>query len=176
MSEEKKAPTVEKKAPPQKTEPQKIESQKIEAENSMVEEIKKFLGGDLIEAKVQRPKRIYLKVKPGAHRKAIQYMKDNWGLYHISTVSGLDLGDNLEVVFHLNAKNVVVNVRAEVPRNKPKIETITDLLPGSNLYEREVHDLFGIEFKGHPNLERLELPEDWPKGVYPLRKDWKAPD
>jgi NADH-quinone oxidoreductase subunit C len=176
MSEEEKAQTQEKKASPQKTEAPKIEPQKIKAETSMVEEIKKFLGEDLIEAKIQRPRRIYLKVKPGAHRKAIQYMKDNWGLYHISTISGLDLGDNLEVIFHLNARNVVVNVRAEVPRNKAKIETITDLLPGSNLYEREVHDLFGIEFKGHPNLERLELPEDWPKGVYPLRKDWKAPD
>nr|MDO8100225.1 NADH-quinone oxidoreductase subunit C [Candidatus Njordarchaeota archaeon] len=176
MSEEKKAQTEEKKAAPPRIEPPKVEPQKIQVENSMVEEIKKFLGEDLIEGKVQRPRRIYLKVKPGAHRKAIQYMKDNWGLYHISTISGLDLGNNLEVVFHLNARNIEVNLRAEIPRNKAKIDTITDLLPGSNLYEREVHDLFGIEFRGHPNLEKLELPEDWPKGVYPLRKDWKVPE
>jgi NADH:ubiquinone oxidoreductase subunit C len=156
MSEEKKAP-----------------SEKLELENSMVEEIKKFLGDDLLESKVQRARRVYLKVKLGAHRNAIKYMKDNWGLYHLSTISGADLGDNLEVIFHFNAKNVVVNLRAEVPRNKPKIETVTDLIPGSNLYEREVHDLFGIEFKGHPNLAKLELPEDWPEGEYPLRKDWK---
>jgi NADH:ubiquinone oxidoreductase subunit C len=176
MSEDTKSSTEEKKVPPPKVEPPKIEPQKIQTETSMVEEIKRFLGGDLIEGKVQRQRRIYLKVKPGAHRKAVQYMKDNWGLYHISTISGVDLGDNLEVVFHLNARNVVVNLRAEVPRNKAKIETISDLIPGSNLYEREVHDLFGIEFKGHPNLEKLELPEDWPKGVYPLRKDWKVPE
>jgi len=155
------------------TEEKKQPSEKLQLENSMVGEIKDFLGDDLVESKVQRARRIYLKVKPGANRKAVEYMKGNWGMYHVSTISGADLGENLEVIYHFNAKNVVVNLRAEVPRNKAKIETITDLIPGSNLYEREVHDMFGIDFKGHPNLVKLELPEDWPDGQYPLRKDWK---
>lgn len=155
------------------TDEKKTSSDKLQLENDMVGEIKNFLGDDLVEFKVQRARRVYLKVKPGAHRKAIKYMKDNWGMYHLSTISGADLGENLEVIYHFNAKNVAVNLRAEVPRNKGKIETITDLIPGSTLYEREVHDMFGIDFKGHPNLARLELPEDWPDGQYPLRKDWK---
>lgn len=155
------------------TEEKKAPSEKLQLENAMVGEIKDFLADDLVESKVQRARRVYLKVKPTAHRKAVAYMKDKWGMYHLSTISGADLGDNLEVIYHFNAKNVVVNLRAEVPRNKAKIETITDLIPGSNLYEREVHDLFGIEFKGHPNLAKLELPDDWPEGQYPLRKDWK---
>jgi NADH-quinone oxidoreductase subunit C len=163
----------EKKVAPQKTVTQPVPPQKIEAETAMVEELQKALGEDLIESEIPRARRIFVKVKPGAHKKAVQYMKDNWGLYHLSTITGVDLGDNLEVIFHFFAKNVAVNLRAEVPRNKPRIDTITDLIPGSNLYEREVHDLFGIEFKGHPNLEKLELSDDWPKGVYPLRKDWK---
>jgi NADH-quinone oxidoreductase subunit C len=158
------------------TEEKKTASEKLDTENGMVEELKKALGDDLIESKVQRARRIYVKVKPGAHRKAVQYMKDNWGLYHLTTMSGADLGENFEVIFHFFVKNVVVNLRAEVPRNKPKIETITDIIPGSTLYEREVHDMFGIDFKGHPNLARLELSDDWPEGVYPLRKDWKPPE
>jgi NADH:ubiquinone oxidoreductase subunit C len=151
-------------------------SEKLDTENSMVNELKTALGDDLVDSKVQRARRVYVKVKPGAHRKAIQYMKDNWGLYHLTTMSGADLGENFEVIFHFFVKDVVVNLRTEIPRNKPKIDTITDLIPGSTLYEREVHDMFGIDFKGHPNLAKLELPDDWPEGVYPLRKDWKPPE
>jgi NADH-quinone oxidoreductase subunit C len=51
---------------------------------------------------------------------------------------------------------------------------VVSLLPGAVLYEREVHDLLGVVFDGHPSLERLILPDDWPEGVYPLRKDYKV--
>jgi NADH-quinone oxidoreductase subunit C len=158
------------------TEEKKTASEKLDTENGMVDDLKKALGDDLLESKVQRARRIYVKVKAGSHRKAIQYMKDNWGLYHLTTISGADLGENFEVIFHFFVKNVVVNLRTEVPRSKPRLETITDIIPGSTLYEREVHDMFGIDFKGHPNLIRLELSDDWPEGVYPLRKDWKSPE
>jgi len=46
------------------------------------------------------------------------------------------------------------------------------LVPGAILYEREVHDLLGVVFDGHPDLSRLILPEDWPEDVYPLRKEY----
>ena len=158
------------------TEEKKTASEKLDTENSMIEELKKSLGDDFIEGKAQRAHRIYVKVKTGSHHKAIQFMKDNWGLYHLTTISGADLGENFEVIFHFFVKNMVVNLRTEVPRAKPRLDTITDIIPGSTLYEREVHDMFGIDFKGHPNLARLELSDDWPDGVYPLRKDWKSPE
>jgi len=59
-----------------------------------------------------------------------------------------------------------------VAKDKPILPTITDLIPGATLYEREVHDLLGITFKGHPDLSPLILPEGWPPDVYPLRKEW----
>jgi Ni,Fe-hydrogenase III component G len=158
------------------TEEKKPTSEKLVNENGMIDELKRTLGEDFVEGKVQRARRIYVKVKAGSHRKVIQYMKDNWGLYHLTTISGADLGENFEVIFHFFVKDVVVNLRAEVPRSKPRLDTITDIIPGSTLYEREVHDMFGIDFKGHPNLARLELSDDWPEGVYPLRKDWKSPE
>jgi NADH-quinone oxidoreductase subunit C len=63
-----------------------------------------------------------------------------------------------------------VRVRAIVEEADPAVESITSLWPAANFYEREVFDLFGIRFEGHPNLRRIMLPDDW-KG-HPLRKDY----
>jgi NADH:ubiquinone oxidoreductase subunit C len=58
-------------------------------------------------------------------------------------------------------------------RQDPAIPSAHDLLPPAGIYERQVHDLFGIRFEGHPDLRRLILNEDWPADEFPLRKDWK---
>jgi len=63
-----------------------------------------------------------------------------------------------------------IRVRAMVDEADPSVETITGIWAGANYFEREVFDLFGIRFEGHPNLRRILMPDDW-KG-YPLRKDY----
>ena len=63
-----------------------------------------------------------------------------------------------------------VRLRAMVDDADPSVQSITRIWPGANYYEREVFDLFGIRFDGHPNLRRILMPDDW-KG-YPLRKDY----
>ena len=63
-----------------------------------------------------------------------------------------------------------IRIRVGVPAAEPTLVTISDLFAGANFYEREVFDLFGIEFEGHPDLTRLLMPDDW-EG-YPLRKDY----
>ena len=59
---------------------------------------------------------------------------------------------------------------ATADRQKPELDSITDLYNGAELHENEIFDLFGIIFKGHPNLRRMFMPDDW-KG-FPLRKDY----
>jgi NADH-quinone oxidoreductase subunit C len=63
-----------------------------------------------------------------------------------------------------------VRLRVLVDGASPAIESITPLWPGANYYEREVFDLFGIRFEGHPNLRRILMPDDWVG--HPLRKDY----
>jgi len=147
----------------------------LKAEQELVEDVKKQLGDKIVDTKIQRAKRVYIRVKAGDHRDVIKYLKEKWDAYHVSTITGVDLGENIELLYHLFAYrgNVTVTVRTEVPKSDPKIQTIVDIIPGATLYEREVHDLLGVVFEGHPELERLILPDDWPEGVYPLRKEYK---
>ena len=64
----------------------------------------------------------------------------------------------------------MIRLRILVDGDDPSVESITPVWPGANYYEREVFDLFGIRFEGHPNLRRILMPDDW-QG-YPLRKDY----
>jgi Ni,Fe-hydrogenase III component G len=57
--------------------------------------------------------------------------------------------------------------------DKPEVPSLAAMIPGAIVYERELKDMFGIIPVGHPDLRRQAVPEDWPEGVYPLRKDWK---
>jgi len=89
----------------------------------------------------------------------------------IATV--IDNDDNYEIVYHFafDELGTVINVQAFLrDRDHPTVASITPFLPGAEWIEREMHDLMGIHFEGHPRLERLILADDWPEGVYPLRK------
>ena len=77
-----------------------------------------------------------------------------------------------EVVYHLLSipKKERVRLKARLDGSSPAIESVTSVWPSANFYEREVFDLFGVRFSGHPNLKRIMMPDDW-EG-HPLRKDY----
>jgi Ni,Fe-hydrogenase III large subunit/NADH:ubiquinone oxidoreductase subunit C len=137
-----------------------------------VEVLKDNLGDKILEFKVPKPRRAYLLVKPGLHRDAISLLLKNIEETGISTITGTDLGNEIELNYHMRC-NGAVTIKTRVSREKPCVRTITDLIPGSSFYEREVYDLLGVMFEGHPNLTRFILPENWNQGEYPLRKDWE---
>lgn len=77
-----------------------------------------------------------------------------------------------EVVYHLLSipKKERVRLKVRLNSSSPNVDSLTPLWPGANYFEREVFDLFGIRFAGHPYLRRIMMPEDW-EG-HPLRKDY----
>lgn len=89
----------------------------------------------------------------------------------ISAITAVDLGETIEIMYHIRARGTIVTIRAQIPKEAPRIRTITDVLPGANFHEKEVADLFGVIFEGHPNPGRLILSEDWPRDNFPLRKN-----
>ena len=136
-----------------------------------VDVLKNNLADEIVELKVPRPRKAYVFLKPECHRDAVSLLLKNVDDTMLSTISGVDLGNEIELNYHM-ACDGTVTLKNKVPREKPVTQTITDILPGANLYEREVFDLLGVVFEGHPNLKRLLLPETWPQGNYPLRRDW----
>ncbi|MEM3598215.1 MAG: NADH-quinone oxidoreductase subunit C [Candidatus Hadarchaeum sp.] len=99
----------------------------------------------------------------------LKSLKDN-GVTHISTITALDNGKSIELIYHFDCKPALLNLKIFLPMDDLKIPTITDLFPGAVLYERDIMEMIGVIVEGHPDPRRLFLPEDWPQGKYPLRK------
>ena len=78
----------------------------------------------------------------------------------------------LEVLYHFCQGAAVVTLRIKLTRSVPSVPSICDLLPSASMYERELSEMFGIDVIGTPDSSHLLLPDDWPNGVYPLRKDF----
>jgi len=113
-----------------------------------------------------------------------KYLHDDsmLSLDHLKDLCGVDYLNKkdvrFEVVYTLYSirHHHMIRLRAEVPENDLMIQSVTPIWAGANWHERECFDMFGITFKGHPDMRRILLPEDW-EG-YPLRKDYplKGPD
>jgi NADH-quinone oxidoreductase subunit C len=92
---------------------------------------------------------------------------------YLFCISGVDIQDKLMVVYHLESTthlhHIVLKTGTE-DREKPELDSVVDLYIGAELHENEIFDLFGIIFKGHPNLRRMFMPDDWVG--HPLRKDY----
>lgn len=96
----------------------------------------------------------------------------------LATVTGIDVRDGTELIYHVcfDAARFTVNLKTLVPRGEDKMESITPWLPGAEFIEREIRDLLGVDFEGHPRMKRLILSDDWPEGVYPLRRGFRKED
>lgn len=91
-------------------------------------------------------------------------------------VTGLDCTSHFEVLYTLfsTRNNKRLTIKVQLDKALPSVESLCGLYSSSNWHERECFDLLGIEFVGHPKLERILLPKDWIG--HPLRKDYKEED
>ncbi len=107
-----------------------------------------------------------------------RWLRDNpeFDMSYLSFVSAIDWRDRFEVVYHLRspARRHSVVLKVPVPRDDPRVPSVTGLWRGAEWHEREAYDLLGIVFEGHPDLRRILMSADW-KG-HPLRKDYVYED
>jgi membrane-bound hydrogenase subunit beta len=123
---------------------------------------------------IQRQRRVFADVPVGDVHDVLKYLKDKQDFTFLCAITGLDMGENFQVIYHLaDSQGSVVSLKILTPRSHPAIKSVTPLFEGAVFYERELRDMFGIEVEGVPPGRRYPLPDDWPEGQYPLRKDWK---
>lgn len=100
---------------------------------------------------------------------------------HLAVVSGNDMDKKIELIYHFSlyygerVGEISLNISVDLPKPNPEIETICDIIPGALITEREKQEMLGIKIKGIPDDRRLFLPEDFPKDIYPWRKDEYGP-
>ncbi len=127
-------------------------------------------------AKFDRAEMTIIVKRESLHEAAALLRDDaNCAFNYLSDVSCVDRYPSeprFEVVYHLLSmpKKERVRLKVLLESADPVVDSITSIWPGANYFEREIFDLFGIRFSGHPYLRRLLMPEDW-EG-YPLRKDY----
>lgn len=110
-------------------------------------------------------------VQSEALLKVARYLKESLDLDYLTSITAVDFFDHVELVYHLASieKNYSVVLKTRCEKDK-KMDSVVGLWQGADLQEREVYDLMGIPFEGHPNLKRLFLWEGF-QG-HPLRKDY----
>ncbi|MBN1799355.1 MAG: NADH-quinone oxidoreductase subunit C [Spirochaetales bacterium] len=132
---------------------------------------------DILDVFDKTKNRVYIEIRPEAIIPISGYIfKDLGARFNIA--SGVDTRECIEILYHFTIEeiNLLISLRVKLDRAKPVIESLTPVGEAFNWIEREMHELLGIRFKGHPELKRLLLPDNWPKGVYPLRADYKEWD
>jgi NADH-quinone oxidoreductase subunit C len=127
-----------------------------------------------LPVQVKRDRRIFIPVPRNDLIKTVNILSSELNINHLSTITARDTGKEIEILYHFLLNGVVITIRTMCPKDDPTVDSIVNIFPGAVLYERELNDILGVVPKGHPDLRRLVLPDDW-VGGYPLRKDWKPP-
>ena len=145
--------------------------------DEILNDLKKRFKNDIIDLYDKSQKRVYMEIKPGSIVNVASYIfKDLEARFNIA--SGVDTPTNIEILYHFSLEyiNLLISLRVKLDKKNPSVDSLAPVFEGANWIEREMHEILGIEFKGHPDLRPLLLPEEWPKGVYPLRRDYKEWD
>jgi NADH/F420H2 dehydrogenase subunit C len=140
------------------------------------EKLKEIILNTIPEATFEENKQYPVFIVPaGTLRQIALKLKndDQLAFDYLFCLTGVDFGKELGVVYHLESSEyrheVVLKVKT-ADRETPAFDTVADIWRSAEFYEREVYDLLGIRFNGHPDLRKIFLDENWVG--YPLRKDY----
>jgi len=140
----------------------------------VIEKLKERFGSDIIEVNTRNNKRSVVTIDPGSLLKVAEYLYKEVSLrFIIATAIHTKRGFEIHYHFSCDETGLVLNIHVILNSEKPKIESLSNMFNASNWIEREMHELFGINFLNHPNQEKLISEGNWAEGVYPYRKEFK---
>jgi NADH:ubiquinone oxidoreductase subunit C len=142
--------------------------------DQVIEKLRENFSQEVIEVTKKSEKRATVSVKPGSILKVAEYLHKSAGLRFI-IASALHTKRGFEIYYHfsLDAIALILNIHVILDKENPQTESLSNMFNASNWIEREMHELFGINFLNHPNQEKLISEGNWAEGVYPYRKEFK---
>jgi len=134
-------------------------------------EIKENFADKILRFEEKSGRRIYLELKPEDIPEAAKFIFRDLSC-RFSTATGVDTPAGIEILYHFShdPTGKMISLRTIIRDKKhPEIKSIAPIITGAEWIEREIWEMLGVNFKGHPNLKRLLLAEDWPQEQFPLR-------
>ena len=138
----------------------------------ILEALQETFPAETLEPQAVPISETFIAMSPDCIHLTAQVLVERFDLRHISTITGQDTGSAIEFLYHFWDGDGLT-LRTSLPREEPHIATLTDLIPGIAFYEREVSEMLGVTFDGHPDPRPLLLPDDW-NGKPPLRQQEKV--
>jgi NADH-quinone oxidoreductase subunit C len=137
----------------------------------VAEDLKKQFGENVRDVLVRNETRITVTVDPACIVEISRFLFiDRHFRFIIATTLETTFG--IEILYHFSrdATGLILNIRVVLDKHKTEIESLTGLFEAANWIEREMHEIMGIHFKNHPNLEKLISDGNWAEGVFPYRE------
>jgi NADH-quinone oxidoreductase subunit C len=141
--------------------------------------LERKLGAWLTEPVGQRHDQTEIRVRPGDVPEVMRTVHDDPDLRfeYLADLCGVDTGTTFQVVYHLwsdATPDWLRIIAGGIPREEPRIPSLTFLWKGAEWMEREAYDMFGLVFEGNRDLRRIYMPDEF--ASFPLRKDFHLPD
>jgi NADH-quinone oxidoreductase subunit C len=140
----------------------------------IIEKFKERYNSDILEISEKNQKRMTITIKPDSIINIAGYLFKTSGFRFI-IASALHTKRGFEIHYHFSKDQtgLILNIHVVLSSVNPRIESLSNMFSASNWIEREMHELFGIDFLNHPNQEKLISEGNWAEGVYPYRKEFK---
>ena len=139
----------------------------------IMEKIKERFGTWTLSSALKNSRRATICMMPEQILPVAQFLHTELGMRFISA-SALHTRQGFEIYYHfsMDSTGLVLNIHVVLPQENPEIESLSNMFSASDWIKREIHELFGISFRNHPNQEKLISEGNWAEGVYPYRKEF----
>jgi Ni,Fe-hydrogenase III component G len=140
----------------------------------IIEKFKTHFKAEILEIAEKNQRRIVITINPDSLTRIAKWLYKEEGFRFI-IASAFHTKKGFEIHYHFSKDEIglVLNIHVVLDKEKPEVESLSNMFNASNWIEREMHELFGINFLNHPNQEKLISEGNWAEGVYPYRKEFK---
>ena len=166
-------------------------SKKILTPDEIIKSFKDTFSKNILDARVEKHVRgmkknefyhVWLKIDKIVFHDVVKHLCTFEKYPHFAVSSGYDLGKTIDIVHHFSlysgakSREISINITTPLPKTDLTIDTITDLIPGALIAEQEKQEMLGIKVVGIPKDERVFIPNEFPEGMFPWRRDDKGAD